>query len=221
MNAQTKPAPAHKNVFVALAAAQAEMEAVRKGSVNPAFKSRYADLSDVMQAVLPALNRHGLALFHTMDLARDQPAMVTVLSHGESDTQIECPVPLIVVKNDMQGMKSAITYAKRIGAESVTGTAPDDDDGNAAVAAAPRREEPRRAPPSEPARDALHDLDDFKAQIDATVFALGKQPSVDALNAYWKTLAPAIRADARVIAAGKERKDALLVDDEIPYAGAD
>jgi hypothetical protein len=33
----------------------------------------------------------------------------------------------------MQGMKSATTYAKRIGIESLTGIAPDDDDGNGAA----------------------------------------------------------------------------------------
>jgi hypothetical protein len=207
----------HKNVYCALAAAQQDMGTVRKGSINPAFKSRYADLADVIDAVLPALNKHGLALFHSMRREGDETCMVTVLAHGESDTTVECAVPLIVVKNDMQGMKSAITYAKRIGAESVTGTAPEDDDGNAAAAAAPPRREERRTPP---ATDPLEDMADFKAKIDATVFALGKQPTVDALTAYWKTLDTATRADARVIAAGKERKDALLVDDEIPYAGA-
>jgi hypothetical protein len=51
---------------------------------------------------------------------------------------IECDVPLIVNKNDMQGFKSATTYAKRIGLESLTGVAPIDDDGNDAARAAPR-----------------------------------------------------------------------------------
>lgn len=78
--------------------------------------------------------------------------------------------------------------------------------------------EPRRQ--SEPPRDALHDMDDFKAQIDATVFAIGKQPSLDALKAYWATLDKATQQDARVIKAKDERKEALskpLVDDEVPY----
>ena len=66
--------------------------------------------------------------------------MRTVLAHGESETMIECDVPLIVSKNDMQGMKSATTYAKRIGLESVTGVAPEDDDGNEAANAAPNQQ---------------------------------------------------------------------------------
>jgi hypothetical protein len=123
---------AHKNVSMALAAAQADMGAVKKGSVNPAFKSKYADLADVMQAVLPAINAQGLALYHTMRSEGERDYMVTIIAHGETETQIECAVPLIVDKSNMQGMKSAITYAKRIGTESLTGVAPDDDDGNAA-----------------------------------------------------------------------------------------
>lgn len=205
----------HKNVYAALAAAQQEMDALRKGSVNPAFKSRYADLADVMQAVLPAINKHGMALFHAMKRIEGETCMVTVLAHGESDTTIECAVPLIVVKNDMQGMKSATTYAKRIGAESVTGIAPEDDDGNAAAAAAPPRLAPPRAAP-----EPLEDIVTFTAKIDSTVFALSKQPSVESMTAYWHTLEKAVQADAKVIAAAKKRKAELMTDDAIPYEGA-
>jgi hypothetical protein len=52
-------------------------------------------------------------------------------------------VELIIGKNDMQGYKSATTYAKRIGLESVTGLAPEDDDGNAAAKNAPTQAKSR------------------------------------------------------------------------------
>lgn len=122
----------HKNVYVALAAAQAQMGPLVKGSENPHFKSRYADLADLVMAVRGPLNGNGLTFFH--QIIRDEIAqdMRTVIMHGESETSIHCDVPLIVDKQNMQGMKSATTYAKRIGLESVTGVAPEDDDGNAA-----------------------------------------------------------------------------------------
>lgn len=126
----------HKNVWCALAAAQAQMGKLVKDATNPHFKSKYADLADVMAAALPALNSNGLTLYH--QITNEGHTMRTVLMHGDSETAIECDVPLIVAKNDMQGFKSATTYAKRIGAESVTGLAPDDDEGNAAAAAAPK-----------------------------------------------------------------------------------
>jgi hypothetical protein len=127
-----------ENIYVALARAQTEFGTVAKGSVNPAFKSRYADLADVAGAVIPVLARHGVAVLHypvrSLGGALD---MRTEFVHGATGTAVQCDVPLIVTKNDMQGFKSATTYAKRIGLESLSGVAPEDDDGNAAVAAAP------------------------------------------------------------------------------------
>jgi hypothetical protein len=128
----------HKNIYMALAAAQADMGTVKKGSVNPAFKSKYADLADVVAAVSPALNAQGIAFYATAVVIEGERYMRTVFAHGASETQIHCDVPLIVTKNDMQGFKSATTYAKRIGLESLSGVAPEDDDGNAAARAAPR-----------------------------------------------------------------------------------
>jgi hypothetical protein len=75
-------------------------------------------------------------------MVRDEQGAVmrTMLVHGASETSVSCDVPLIINKQDMQGMKSATTYAKRIGLESLTGIAPEDDDGNAAAKAAPKVE---------------------------------------------------------------------------------
>ena len=133
----------HKNIDIALCAAQAGMGKVTKGATNPAFKSKYADLADVVSVAIPALSEQGIAMYHTMMRDEHGPIMRTVLAHGMSDTSIYCDVPLIINKNDMQGMKSATTYAKRIGLESLTGIAPEDDDGNAAAKAPPRSEPPK------------------------------------------------------------------------------
>lgn len=130
----------HKNIYMALCAAQAGMGKVVKGATNPAFKSKYADLADVVSVAIPALTEQGIAMFHMMVRDEQGAVMRTVLVHGASETSVSCDVPLIVNKNDMQGMKSATTYAKRIGLESLTGIAPEDEDGNAAAKAAPKAE---------------------------------------------------------------------------------
>lgn len=130
----------HKNIYMALCAAQAGMGKVVKGAINPAFKSKYADLADVVSVAIPALTEQGVAMYHTMLRDEHGAMMRTILVHGVSGTEISCDVPLIINKNDMQGMKSATTYAKRIGLESLTGIAPEDDDGNAAAKAAPKVE---------------------------------------------------------------------------------
>jgi hypothetical protein len=136
----------HKNIFEALNAAQANMGKVLKKSENPHFRSSYADLADVMSVALPALTAEGICLWHKMDTSGETMLMVTTLTHGSSETEISCGVPLIVSKNDMQGMKSATTYAKRIGVESLTGIAPEDDDGNAAAKAPPPPPKPKAKP---------------------------------------------------------------------------
>lgn len=135
--ATTEAAPVHANVHVALGAAQAEMGALLKGEVNPHFKSKYASLADVVAACREPFTRNGLCFYH--ETVKDDMGwlMRTVLCHGTSGTSLHCDVPLIVQKNDMQGFKSATTYAKRVGLESVSGLAPEDDDGNAAAKAAP------------------------------------------------------------------------------------
>jgi hypothetical protein len=197
-----------------------EMDPLTKGAINPAFKgegkpkgTRYADLADVVQAVRHALNSNGLAWFHVL-IPGDTHIMRTSLMHGESETRIDCDVPLIVAKNDMQGMKSATTYAKRIGLESVTGVAPEDDDGNAAAAAAPQRQEQRK-----PQHDAMaHD----RAVVDAHAM-IESADSLDDLAGVWRGLALTVRSDARVAEAKDKRKAELtpknadLDGDDLPY----
>lgn len=137
------PDDTHKNIHTALAAAQAEMGPVIKGTANPFFKSKYADLADVVDVVRPALNAHGICFYHTMSIEEGQICMATTLAHGDSETSVTCNVPLMNAQKDMQTMKSATTYAKRIGLESLSGIAPEDDDGNAAS-----RQQKTRALPS-------------------------------------------------------------------------
>jgi len=205
--------PTHKNVYVALAAAQMEMDPLTKGALNPAFKGEgkpkgtaYADLADVVQAVRHALNTHGLTYFHQM-ICGDRDVMRTALVHGESETRIECDVPLIVAKNDMQGMKSATTYAKRIGLESVTGVAPEDDDGNAAVASAPTK------------------INMIEADVAQAIRDIAREQSLADLGAMFGDLyrnKRAVADDPRVVKAKDIRKAELqraadLLGDEVPY----
>jgi hypothetical protein len=139
----------HKTIYAALAAAQTEMGRALKDSTNPAFKSKYADLASVMDACLPALNKHGIAVFQPAYDDESGRYVKTVLAHASGET-LECRVPLILGKADMQGYGSAVTYARRYGLMGMAGIAPDDDDGNLAVASAPN-------PSTEALRDAWRD----------------------------------------------------------------
>lgn len=130
-----------KNIATALARAQMNMGKALKQSANPAFRSKYADLGNVMDACLPALNEAGIALIQPTGEDDHGRFVETILIHGESGESVSCRVPLIVAKNDMQGYGSAVTYARRYGLMAMAGIAPEDDDGNAAAKAAPKDEQ--------------------------------------------------------------------------------
>jgi hypothetical protein len=168
----------HKTVYAALAAAQMEMGKALKDSTNPAFKSKYADLASVMDACLPALNKHGIAVFQPTVDDDSGRYVKTILAHASGET-VECRVPLIVSKNDMQGYGSAVTYARRYGLMGMAGIAPEDDDGNAAAKAPPSKAPAKEAHVStEALRDAWRDSvmdglpDDATPKMKAQAFAL-------------------------------------------------
>lgn len=123
----------HQSIAQALAAAQMNMGKAVKASANPHFRSKYADLGAVMDACLPALNAEGIAVIHTMHEDELGRSVVTRFLHASGET-LDCAVPLIIGKQDMQGLGSAMTYARRYGLMALAGIAPEDDDGNAAVA---------------------------------------------------------------------------------------
>ena len=139
----------HKGITQALAAFQADLPKVGKGSVNPAFKSKYADLADVVAVVLPALAKQGLAWVTIPTLTENGFVLKYELRHtsGESITG-EWPLP--DASAPAQALGSAVTYGKRYALSAVTGIAPDDDDdGNAAQGAA-RTQKPRAPRQAEP-----------------------------------------------------------------------
>lgn len=138
MNAETEIRPEHKTIASALAAAQGQMGKALKSATNPHFRSRYADLSSVVDACMPALNSNGIAVIQPLIEGEFGRSIVTRFIHESGET-LECPIPLILGKQDMQGLGSAITYARRYGLMNLAGIAPDDDDGNAAVTAAPKQ----------------------------------------------------------------------------------
>lgn len=127
----------HANIATALAAAQAQMGKALKSAQNPHFKSKYADLASVVDATMPALNANGIAVIQPLAETETGRVVVTKFIHSSGEV-LECAIPLIVAKNDMQGLGSAITYGRRYGLMSLAGIAPEDDDGNAAAKAAPR-----------------------------------------------------------------------------------
>lgn len=116
----------------ALVGLQADLKPVEKSAANPFFKSKYAPLPAVMEAVQPLLAKHKLAVSQFVTHLDGQSALRTLLIH-ESGQLLEDVQPLLLAKQDPQGQGSAITYARRYGVMAVLGlVADEDDDGNAA-----------------------------------------------------------------------------------------
>jgi hypothetical protein len=116
----------------ALAKAQGEIEPAAKDKVNPAFRSKYADLASVWGACRTALAKHNITLtqwpLHSDD---GRLHLITRLAHAGQWMQAEMSIP--VGKPDAHGYGSAMTYAKRYSLAAAIGVvADDDDDGNAA-----------------------------------------------------------------------------------------
>jgi len=121
-----------KNIASALVKAQKAFGPALKTSTNPHFRSRYADLSACVEAVITGLNDNGIALIQQTHDSEAGVCVETLFLHesGESLSAGKLHVP--ATKQDAQGYGSALTYARRYSLMAACGIAPEDDDGNAA-----------------------------------------------------------------------------------------
>ena len=125
-----------KALYSALVKAQSQIKIAIKDSNNPHFRSKYADLVSVWDAVRDALHNNGLAVIQLSDIdASGVPVLLTRIIH-ESGEHIEGRYPIICKDpNDPQKMLAAVTYARRGMLSSALGVTSDDDDGNSAASA--------------------------------------------------------------------------------------
>lgn len=178
------------SIHASFIAAQAEFGAAVKGAVNPHFKSRYADLSAVLEAVLPALNKHGLGLLyrvHDCDVGVRLEAVVIHTSGEELSSGI---LHLPVAKNDSQAVGSALSYGKRYLATGIFALQTADDDGNAATASM------RAAPVVAPPKPVRYDISTLEGD---TMLAAEKFLQINNAkhlgDGRWESPAPLTRLD--------------------------
>jgi len=116
----------------ALAMAQGEVENASKASINPHFKSKYADLAEVLNTVRPVFSANGLSFVQMPSFADGVVMVETVLMH-ESGEWISETASSPITKQDAQGVGSAITYLRRYSLAAFAGVAQEDDDANASI----------------------------------------------------------------------------------------
>ena len=111
--------------------AQAEMGGAHKGANNPFFKSKYADLSAVVQAVKEPFANNGLSYVQFPIEQGGRIGVETILMH-DSGEYLSNEFTVQLSKQDAQGAGSAITYCRRYGLQAIAGIPSEDDDGNSA-----------------------------------------------------------------------------------------
>lgn len=127
-----------KELATALAKAQAEIENASKNAANPHFRSKYADLAEVLNTVRPVFAKHGIAIVQAPSYDGGVASVETMLTHTSGEWMANtCSAP--VSKADAQGVGSAITYLRRYSLAAFAGVAQEDDDGNASVGHRPQQ----------------------------------------------------------------------------------
>jgi hypothetical protein len=135
------------NIGSALLNAQREMGPLLKNASNPHFKSKYADLSQVIETITEPFNKNGLVFVQRLESVDGAPLLSTDIIHAETGERITSTVPLTCKDpNNPQAVGAAITYMRRFSLMAMAGIAAEDDDGHAAT----KPPKPREAPPAAP-----------------------------------------------------------------------
>jgi hypothetical protein len=143
--------------------AQKEFGPALKSSTNPAFRSKYADLSACIEAVIGALHNNGFALTQRTEVSAnvDHVHVETTLIHESGEVMRLGVLELPVTKKDAHGFGSALTYARRYSLLASMGVAPEDDDGNASI----KGKEATPAPKHSPTQGSFETLPKDRQQV--------------------------------------------------------
>lgn len=155
-------------IATALAKAQAKIEGAIKGHINPAFRSKYADLGAVWDAIREPLSANGIAVLQQLTTDENGISCTTLLTHASGQWIKFDPLTVPLAKRDGHGVGSAATYCRRYSLQAAVGIAPVDDDGNAAVGHGPANNGHDERDVAAPRRKVV------RAAADACIAAHGK-----------------------------------------------
>lgn len=118
-----------KTIMPALIKAQAKIGHAAKDATNPHFKNKYATLESVIDASKGPLLENKILISQSLNTDN---VLVTTLFH-ESGEFLQSEIKLMLNKQDMQQLGSAVTYGRRYALAALLGISQEDDDGNAAA----------------------------------------------------------------------------------------
>lgn len=118
----------------ALAKAQSEFKVAKKTATNPFLKNNYSNLSDIYQAVKPALAANGISLVQSSDLQDGNVQVTQTRLIHTSGQWMQTTMSMMVGKTDPQSIGSLLSYSRRYAITQALSidTGELDDDGNLA-----------------------------------------------------------------------------------------
>lgn len=157
-----------KELYSALVKAQSTIKNAVKDSTNPHYRSKYADLESVWDAIRDALHKNGLAVLQLTDIdSSGAPVLITRVIHTSGE-HVEGRYPLVCKDpTDAQKLGSSTSYARRYALSAMLGVvqADQDDDGNSASGITTQKATPSVAKPVAPAQSKNEEyqklLEDF------------------------------------------------------------
>ena len=117
-----------------------------KDAKNPHFRSRYASLAAVIDAIIPCLNANGVGVLQLPSIEGSEVRLTTILMHSSGQRLSSTVGAPLGKRQDAQAVGSAITYLRRYSLQSIMGLPVEDDDGNAASRRQPRQQQRRQVP---------------------------------------------------------------------------
>lgn len=126
-----KMSPEIGDLATALSKAQGEFENPTKDTNNPFFKSKYADLASIINAIKPIMSKNGLSISQHPSFKANLVSVQTILMHN-SGQWMSSVISAPVSKLDPQGVGSATSYCRRYALSAIVCIAQEDDDGNLA-----------------------------------------------------------------------------------------
>ena len=129
------------NIYQKLNNFAASVEAIKKDKKG--YNYKYADINAVLDVIRPRLSENGLVIIQNLKKEETGYNLNTKLINIDNpDEFLEIDIPLFF-KQDMQGLGSAITYARRYGIVTLLSLEQEDDDG---VAAKPAQKQTQKNP---------------------------------------------------------------------------
>lgn len=180
---------ANSSIYAKLLAFQKLGISIKKSESNPHFKSKYADITEVLEKIKPPLSELGVVLTQIPDAN----GLKTVIYDTDSDTFIESYLEYSQ-KGDPQKLGSNITYYRRYSLVAMLGLEDEDDDANKVKA-------PQTAAPATPPA--------AKMTLEQAFTKLRAATSTEQLKDAFVSLPKPIKNDPEVIALKDELKATL------------